>query len=261
MFDLALQAVAPGADFVSEVLRLGDRGGFALFFGDECRLGVPSLFAKCLQSCEQWFTDKRIGQVDPGRIGTVREDVAWQRYVGIALRFECGQLYNRIGRQFLRRDVRIGHTVDKAGIGPVLQQAAHQIGEQVTVAADGRINAHRCLAITLDPAKRVIDILAHSVQPLEFEFCVVLCGQGFHCADCIGVMRSESRVDSIAGCQEPFRTGEVGHVGCDLAREDGKIIIAADLAQLDFGIPIGALDQPDEQLATIFARKLCHPVA
>ena len=39
--------------------------------------------------------------------------------------------------------VVIGETVDERGVGSILQKAAHQIGQQIFMAADGRIDTAR----------------------------------------------------------------------------------------------------------------------
>ena len=58
-----------------------------------------------------------------------------------------------------------------------------------------------------------------------------------------------------------LRAGEVGNVGRDLARQHRIIGQAADLRELDLGVPVGALDQPAHQLAAVRPRRLDHPVA
>ena len=57
------------------------------------------------------------------------------------------------------------------------------------------------------------------------------------------------RVDAVAAIHQHPGTGHVAHVGVDLAREDREAFDTQLLRQLDLGIPIGALDQPDHDLA------------
>ena len=48
---------------------------------------------------------------------------------------------DRIGDDLLDRRFLVDDAVDEGGVGAVLEQAPHQIGEQVLVAADRRIDA------------------------------------------------------------------------------------------------------------------------
>ncbi len=68
-------------------------------------------------------------------------------------------------------------------------------------------------------------------------------------------MRGECGIDRIVRGQHLLGAGQVADVGAQLAGEDGEVGEAADVAELDFGIPIGALHQPDEELAVVFARQ------
>ncbi len=68
------------------------------------------------------------------------------------------------------RRLLIDDAVDEGGVGAVLQQAPHQIGQQVLVAADRRIDAagdaHRRPRDDL-----LVERLAHAVQALELAAC------------------------------------------------------------------------------------------
>ena len=59
--------------------------------------------------------------------------------------------------------------------------------------------------------------------------------------------------------EQPLGAGEVGDVGRDLAGEHRIIGQAGDLRRLDLGVPIGALDQPDHQLAAVRAGQRRRP--
>ena len=138
----------------------------------------------------------------------------------------------------------------KARIGAVLEQPADEIGEQLLVAADRRIDAHRGPRVAdmlLELRKLLVKLLAHAVQALELERLAV--GQRLHLADGVGIVGREGRVDDVIRRQQRLRTGEVGNVGRDLAREHRIIGEPADLRRLDLGVPVGALDQADHQLA------------
>ena len=73
---------------------------------------------------------------------------------------------DRVGDDLVDRFVLVDDAVDERGVGAVFQEPPHQIGEQILVAADRRI----------DPARKVhlvgaddfaIERLAHAVQALE----------------------------------------------------------------------------------------------
>ena len=270
ILDLVRQRIAPRADFVVQIVRLVDRGDLALFVAHESGLGVPVLLFERFQTLQERFAHQRIGEVDPGAVHAVGEDILRQRDVGIAARRHRRQLSDRIGGEILGRDIDVRHTIDEAGIGPVFEQAPHQIGEQVLMAADRRIDPHRGARIALFLSQGAVNILAHPVQALKLEFGRILparrcapftLGQRFDRTDRIGVVRGEGGIDQIARRQQPFGTGEIGHVGRDLAREDREILVSAHLAQFDFGIPIRALHQPHEQLAPMAPCQLGGPVA
>ena len=138
----------------------------------------------------------------------------------------------------------------KLRIGAVLEQPADEVGEQFLVAADRRVDAHRGRRVA-DPrfelGQLLVQPLAHAVQPLELER--RLAGQRLDRADGVGVVGGERGIDDVARGEQPLGAGEVGDVGRDLAREHRIIGQARDLRGLDLGVPIGALDQPDHQLA------------
>ena len=77
-----------------------------------------------------------------------------------------GDLRHRIGEQILVGQILVGELVDEGGIGAVLQQPPDQIGEQVAMAADRRVDAGM-IALLADQA--LVEPLAHAVQPLELE--------------------------------------------------------------------------------------------
>jgi hypothetical protein len=77
-------------------------------------------------------------------------------------------------------DFGIGNAVDEGGVGAVLQQAAHQIGEQRLMRADRGIDAAG--TVELVPSDDfLIERLAHAVQALE----LVLADAKFSPAICV----------------------------------------------------------------------------
>ncbi len=264
LIDLFGQRVAPCADLDGEIVRLGDRRDFALLILEqEGRFGMPAVAAQFVEPLDQRFAYQWIAQIDAGAVDAVGEDIAGQRDVGIALGLDRGELGDRIGGEFHGGHIGIGHAVDEAGIGAVLEQAADQIGKQILVASHRGIDPHRGAGIALVLGERAIDVFAHAVQALELELALapMAAGERLDRADRIGIMGGEGRVDRITCRQQPLGAGEVGDIGRDLAGEDRETLVTAHLAQLDLGIPIGALDQPHEQLAAMPPRELGGPVA
>ena len=56
---------------------------------------------------------------------------------------ERGHGLDRVADQVVDGDVLVGDAVDEAGVGAVLEQAAHQVRQQVLVRADRRVHAAR----------------------------------------------------------------------------------------------------------------------
>ena len=249
-------------DPVAAVLRGGDGdrlAGRALGKGGR---GLPQLASQPGEPREQRFAHQRIGKVHPGAVAAAGEYVARQRDRRVALRLGGGEFADRVDHQRADRHIGIGHPVDERAVGPVLEQPAHQIGQQILVRSDRRINPHprrRASRLALGAGEFFVNILAHAVEALEFERAA--CSERGDRADCIGVVRGKGREQRIARIEQPRGTGEVRHIGCHLAGEHRVIGIAADLAQLDLGVPIRALDQPDEQLAAMPAGERHDPVA
>ena len=96
--------------------------------------------------------------------------------------------------------VRLGGAGDEGGVGAVLDQAPHQIGEQLAMRPDRRI----------DPAgdartrpQRVVQRLAHAMQPLEFVIRPAP-GAGDDGGGGQGVMRGDLRIEMRRG-EQAFR--------------------------------------------------------
>ena len=94
---------------------------------------------------------------------------------GLRLGSSAVELGDRIADQLVDRHLLVGDAVDEAGIGAVLEQAADEIGEQLLVAADRRVDANRRLRVAdvpLELRKLLVELLAHAVQALELELAV-----------------------------------------------------------------------------------------
>ncbi len=64
------------------------------------------------------------------------------------------------------RHARVDQLMNEGRVGTVLQQAAHQIGQQILVRADRGVDAD-VAGVLLD--HRVVQGIAHAVQALELE--------------------------------------------------------------------------------------------
>src|SRR3546814_10712619 len=96
--------------------------------------------------------------------------------------------------------VLVRYLIDEARISAVFKQSADEIGEQILVIADGRIDAHRRWFHTfrdIERRQRRIKRLAHAMQALE----LVAVGSACHNADrgdAIGVMRRKGGKQDVA---------------------------------------------------------------
>ena len=148
---------------------------------------------------------------------------------------------DNIGRPPQQRGDRhalVGRQRDKGGVGAVLQQPPHQIGEQVAVAADRRIGAIGELGVIR--AQLRIERFAHAVQPLEFE-AVAIARKLQNGRDRQRIVGGELRKDTRPQAQQLSRAGDVIQIRHRLAREHRIAVEPALLRALDLGVPIGAL--------------------
>ena len=74
------------------------------------------------------------------------------------------------------------------------------------------------------------------------------------------IVGGELREYGIAGAEELAGAGEVGDVSMDLAGEHRVVRHAVHLGTLDFGIPVGALDEAQHDAAVVSAREVDDPV-
>ena len=157
-------------------------------------------------------------------------------------------------------DGRGGHPLVQQGVherrvGAVLEQAAHQIGQQVLMPADGGIGADG------DGAKGVmggvVEGLAHAVQALEFDLHAPLGRHPVDGGQGVGIVGGELAVDVRRGLDHGLGADQIVEVGRGLGGEDRIVGAAEDLGALDLGVPIGALDQTDHQAAAGGLCQLC----
>ena len=176
-------------------------------------------------------------------------------------RLQRQRLLDGIAQQGVERHLGIGDLVDERGVGAVLQQAAHQIGQKRLVRADRRVDAARPVELVRSH-DLLVQRLAHAVQALELVLAgiKVLAGHGVDGGERERIVRGELRKRRVGRGQQPARAGEVGHVGMDAPREHRIAFQSVELGALDLAVPVGALDQPHHQPAMRAARQIDQPV-
>ncbi len=179
-----------------------------------------------------------IRQVDSRAVAAIGIQIARQGNARVRCQSDCSHAPHRIVDDRFFRHRCIDQPMHETGIGPVLQQTPHKIGQQVLVRADRGIYAHR----TDGADNAVIQRLAHAVQALHFEFSPG--GVFQHECQAVRVMRSEGRFDGIGRSQHVPRIGEPANIGRRLAGEHRILGVALHLCELDFGVPIRTFHQP-----------------
>ena len=100
---------------------------------------------------------------------------------------------------------------------------------------------------------------AHAVQPLEFEILPVA-GYFQNRRDAVRVVRGKLRIDAVGHVEQLRGAADIADVRGRFGGEDGKVGHAVHLRALDLAVPIGALDQPDHDLAVELGRQRIEPV-
>ena len=221
------------------------------------RRGLPACRCKGLARLVKRLQHRRVREIDPGGVPPHRRiQIGGQRDAVIPDSGIAEKGADRIAHHLLRRDFFVQHLIDKRTVGAVFQQAAHQIGQQILMHANGRIDA---AAVAMPFHDKIMQPLPHAMQALKFEILHPV-GHLQDGGDGMGVMGRELRVDVIRHIEQLFRAGEIAHIRRRLAGEDGISLIPHDLRQLDLRIPIGALDQPHHDLAVMLAGQRIKPV-
>ena len=219
---------------------------------------------KAVLAVGQDFVVKALENGLPGKIQTQRVEavgikVAWQgdaRVGCVGLR-QCGE---RIGDERFERHLGVGDLVHERGVGAVLEEAPHQVGQELVVAA------HRCVDAADNPIlvsalseQGVVERVAHSQKLLELELAVP--GKFEDRRDRPAVVGGEGGVDSL-GCRKQLGSaGDVGDVGSGLAREDRVIRHAELLCALHLAVPVSPLHEANGK-ATLFRAAECdQPLA
>ena len=199
-----------------------------------------------------------VAELDAHRIAPLRPiEIARQRNFRMPRVTRVGDPALRPAQNIADRHTGIRRDRHERGIGAVLQQPPHQIGQQIAVAADRRVDAAGDVGQFGE--ERLVERLAHAVQALEF---VSLDAAGVldDARDGERIVRGELRKDARAQRQQFAHAGHVAEVGHGLAGEHRIIGEPALLRALDLGVPIGALDQPHGEPAAARLRRVRDPV-
>ena len=177
--------------------------------------------------------------IQPGRVGSRwREQITRQRdaRVGPGVLAHSRQ---RIRHRLSERHAIVQEAIDEGGVGAVLQQPPHQIGEQLLVRTHRRIRPHQRQVGQLPP-RFVVQERAHAVQPLELV--AFASAERVDGGERVGVVGGELSKE-VRRREQPSGAGEIGDVRGGLAGVDGIASQAFQLGALDLGIPIGAFHQ------------------
>ena len=127
-------------------------------------------------------------EIGATRVGPRAVEIARQRRAGRRGR------HQRRGEQRVDVHLRIGELVHEDGVGAVLQQPAHQVGEQVAVLAHRRVDAHRHVGLSHQLA---VHTFAHAVQALHLEAAAGGLRPSADGGDGAGVVGGELRIDQV----------------------------------------------------------------
>jgi len=175
----------------------------------------------------------------------------------------CGRRLSGIQRRdgithdLLHGNLWVHELMYEGAVGTVLEQAPHEIRQQVLVRADRRIHPHRRHVRELG-ARRLVQRLAHTVQALEFA------GRAGrrerqHRGDRVGVVGGELRVERIARREQDLRPFEVARIGRRLRGVNREARQPALLGALDLAVPVGALHEPHRHAPPAVAGELRRP--
>ena len=190
------------------------------------------------------------------RVLAVHVHVLGRGDLGVAVRVGLDR-GDGVGGDCRGRHPLVQQGVDERRVGPVLQQATNQIGQQVLVAPDGSIGAHGHRPQGLGGG--VIEGLAHAVQALELDLDPGLPGHVVHGRERVGVVGRELRIQMRRRVDHGAGADQIIQVRRCLGGEHRIVGSAHDLGPLDLGVPVGALDQPHHQPPLRRPRQLGDP--
>ena len=155
------------------------------------------------------------------------------------------------------RYIIVHDLVNEVGISTVLQQSPNQIGQQVPVCTNGRIDP------TANAGFRhhnIMQCFTHAMQTLKLKSLMALVGQMQNCRCRMCVMGGELRIDPVRHLQQFTSASNVADVCISLACEHGKTIQTQHLGPFNFRIPVGTFNQPNHYLTAEFFSQRIQPV-
>ena len=172
-------------------------------------------------------------------------------------RVESRQHIDRMPGKRPYRTPWVHQTMDERTVRAVFQQTTDQVGKQILVIADRRVNTDGpSVSFHGVAVKRV----AHAMQTLKFKVLAI----ARHHRDRrrgMGVVGCELRKNIAARAFAKQETGarEIGNVGRFLARVNGIVRITRLLRPLDLAVPIRALDQTQRNQIALFPGERAQP--
>ena len=117
---------------------------------------------------EERVEARSFAKLDTGRVAPIRRiEIARQRNMRIARVARADDAALRPAQYLLDRHARIGGDRNEGRVGAVFQEPPHQIGQQIAVAADRRIDAAGDVGQFGE--QRLVERFAHAMQALEFK--------------------------------------------------------------------------------------------
>ncbi len=161
---IGVQHLADGAPMVCRIVHGAGRTPLVLPVHDGC--GPPALSGAGPQGLGQAAQRGLVREVQPlGVAPPGGIEVRWQGDARVGFVLEATQADDGVGDDALDGHRGVRDAVDERGVGAVLQQAAHQVGQQLPMPAAGGIDSTRC-GWTQD---LTVQGLAHAVQALELQ--------------------------------------------------------------------------------------------
>ena len=258
LFDGRAVGRLPFADATTAIGRIGHGNARRIRFRTRHQRRCAPRFDRGVDRVAEGFEFVVVRQIDAhGIFPGFAVQVDRLRDARMRFRFEAAHDFARIGDEVADRCVLIDDAIHERRVRAVFEQAAHEVRQQVFVAADRRIHAARDVQMFLAD-HFVVQIGAHAVQALELErpaFRVMMDRR-----DRVCVMRGELRIKQLAVIEQAARAGEITDIGIRLAREHRIVAVTIDLRALHFGIPVRTLDQARAPAPPGFLRLRGEPV-
>ena len=212
------------------------------------------LLACCVKICQQLPADAAVRQVDASRVIAFRlEDIRRRRYPVMRRIVMPGCQFQRVGDDVHYVNRLVGDLVDEGGVRAILEQAPHEVWQEVFVVADGRVYAAWPI-VFLRINDLGIQLLTHAMQTLELVIAARSC-EVQDTRERMRIVRCELRVDLIARIECGTRSRQVRHVRMRLARKHRVAFEALLLRPLNLAVPIRTFHQPHRNTPTDVAGK------